>query len=226
MRELPESEVAEFRARLSGWGKNHFVQYPWREENRPLWQGLLAEAMLLRTRAEQVAPVFLEAVRRYPTIDALSLATDQDLRGLLAPLGLRWRADRFLALREELVAVGGDLPLDYARLRALPGVGDYVASAVLVLHADRPAVLVDSNVVRLVARYVGESYGPETRRKRWLRELVGRLTPTEGVRPFGYALLDLAMTVCRPRAPYCPDCPLMDRCSYALAESEVSEESS
>ena len=94
----------------------------------------------------------------------------------------------------------------------LPGVGGYVAAATAALHGGNRAAIVDSNIVRLLCRLTGNTYGGETRRKRWLLDLADQLTPEVEFRAYGYAAIDLSMTVCRPRQPSCPDCPLVDLC--------------
>lgn len=127
---------------------------------------------------------------------------------MLRPLGLHWRGPLFLAMAER-VASGGMPGDDLAALVQLPGVGPYAASAYLSMHRDKRAPIVDSNVVRLVTRILGRTHDGETRRKKWLIELVERITPSQQVRNFNFALLDLAMKVCRP-APLCDECPLAD----------------
>ncbi len=170
--------------------------------------------LLQRTRAQQVVPVYEEFLRRYPTPDLLVRESPAAFAGVIAPLGLRWRAPLMMSTAR-IVASRGDLPREAADLERLPGVGPYAAAAYLSLHRGKRAVLIDANVVRWLGRVFAFPTHAETRRKAWVRELADRLTPRRAFRAYNYAVLDLAMTVCR-RAPLCEVCPLGDgACAYA-----------
>jgi A/G-specific adenine glycosylase len=130
-------------------------------------------------------------------------------------LGLHWRAKLLRDLGRALAEGSGHVPDDYDELMALPGVGTYAASAWLSLHRSRRAVLVDSNIVRWLARMSGRPYDGETRRRVWVRELADEITPRQGVSRFNYALLDFTMLICRP-LPRCGICPFAaSMCEYA-----------
>ena len=211
--------VLEYRSAiapaLTRWGRRNARAYPWREQ-LPLWQALIAEVMLQRTRADQVVPTFSQFRDRYPSLASLALASEDELAGLVEPLGLRWRGRLLYQLVQEIVRVNGALPLEQTALEALPGVGPYTAAATLSLHANRRAVLIDSNIVRVLCRLVGATYDGETRRKRWLRELAETLTPPRAHRDYNYAVLDLAALVCLPRNPKCDECPILRWCATGL----------
>lgn len=197
---------------LLRWGPSNFQSFPWRENDVPAWQALLAEVFLQRTRAAQAASVFAKVQSCYPTIESLRLASDDELREMLRPLGLHWRSPLIISLARHLADVEGDILRTSEALQSLPGVGPYAAAATLSLHLDTRAVLIDSNIVRVLARLTGRSFGPETRRERWMRNLAESLTPKSEHRTYNYALLDLAMTVCTPRVPHCDRCPLVALC--------------
>ena len=220
MDQFPEVEpLVEHRSKivrgLTSWGRRNWREYPWREK-LPLWQALVAEVMLQRTRADQVAPTFRRFREQYPSPAALGSASDAEISGLIEPLGLRWRGRILYQLAHEIARLDGELPLDQKALEALPGVGPYAAAATLSLHANRRAVLIDSNIVRVLCRLVGSEYDGETRRKRWLRELAEAMTPPRAHRSYNYAVLDLAALVCRPRAPKCDECPILTWCRTGL----------
>ena len=197
------------------WGKRHFQSYPWRVD-LPIWQAVVAEFFLLRTRASQVVPVFERFRHCYPDTSTLVGAGEAELAALVRPLGLRWREPLFYQLALALDDLGDGLADDPDVLRSLPGVGEYVAAATASLHGGRRAVILDSNVVRLLSRLVDRPYDGETRRKRWLRDLADRVTPRLGYRSFNYAALDLAMSICLPRNPHCEECPVADICQGRL----------
>ena len=186
---------------------------------RPLMAGLIAEFLLVRTRADQVAPAFQSLQRRYPDPRSLGEAPEERLNEMIASLGLRWRSPLFVQLARAIADCHGDIPATVDELKELPGVGAYVAAATAALHGGKRASIVDSNTVRLLCRLTGQKYDGETRRKRWLLDLADRLTPEVEFRAYGYAALDLSMTVCRPRRPLCPSCPLVDLCVTGRARA-------
>jgi A/G-specific adenine glycosylase len=126
-------------------------------------------------------------------------------------LGLRWRAENILAVAQDLVdRFGGEVPSTEAELATLPGVGDYVASAVIVFGFGRPAVLLDTNTERITSRIRAR-----TAKRRWqLRLDLYQLAGSEGPdAAFNYALLDLGALVCRPTRPLCDECPIGSYCA-------------
>ena len=221
-RNVSASQARHIRRNLQRWAEVHSQAFPWRRP-RPFWQGLVAEVLLQRTRAAQAVPVFNELIRCYPTAERFANASERDIAKLLAPLGLRWRAPLLYRLATEIGRRKGRLPRVRAELEALPGVGSYGATAALRLHGGVRATIIDSNVVRVLARFVGEEFDGETRRKQWVRDLANRLTPEHDFRCFNYALLDLAMLVCVPRSPHCDRCPLAEMCATARARGGVAK---
>ena len=210
---MPSDEwVAEVRDAVLDWGATHSQYYPWRAPGLPVWQGLIAEFLLLRTRADQAASVFESIQRHYPDARSLGDAPEDRLSEMIASLGLRWRRPLFVQLARAIADRDGSIPTTVDELRELPGVGPYVAAATAALYAGNRAAIVDANIVRLLCRLTGQEYDGETRRKRWLLDLADRLTPEVEFRAYGYAALDLSMKVCRPRQPSCADCPLVDLC--------------
>jgi A/G-specific adenine glycosylase len=206
--------------RLLRWGAANYRPFPWRAETDP-WLTLLVELLLQRTRASQVAPVFEEARRRYPTAASLAAAGEAAATALMDRLGLRWRGRLLHATAVAVAARGGTPPRDPAALRALPGVGPYTAAAWLSLHAGRRAAIVDANVARWLARMTGRPYPRDPRPVRWVNALADRLTPRRAFRAYNYAVLDFTMTVCTPRAPACPTCPLRADCAYGRARAAM-----
>lgn len=198
---------------MLAWGRANFAPYPWRSRRTRPWHALSAEVLLQRTRAEQVASVYSEFVRRYPDPECLVREKPGQLREVIGSLGLHWRMPLIVQLAEKL-KTSGEVPSSLEELKTLPGVGPYAASAYLSMHRDVRALIIDSNVVRWLGRVLGVPTDPETRRKAWLRDVVDTLTPKRAFRDFNYAMLDLSMKVCRPR-PECARCPLpATLCAY------------
>ncbi len=134
-----------------------------------------------------------------------------DVEKLLYTLGLRWRAKYLKQLADELRLI--KIPLDYENLIKLPAIGDYVASAFLSLHGHKRAILIDTNVVRFVCRFIGQTSDGETRREKWFIRFIDDLTPRNRWKDFNYAILDFSMIICKQR-PLCVICPINAMCKY------------
>lgn len=199
------------------WGRDHVRAFPWRRRI-PVWQGLVAELFLQRTRADQVVPVFRDFVRLYPTARAFSRATESDCQRFTDRLGLPHRVAQLVALARYLGAHGGQLPRSVRGLEALAGIGPYCAAALTSLHRGQFAVIIDANVVRVISRYFGLPISDGSRRNAAFRALATRLTPDDHHAAYNYALLDLAATVCTPRNPSCIVCPVARRCVWRVEQ--------
>lgn len=218
---VEEFPVEEFAHRLMAWGPSAFQRYPWRKK-LPLWKGLLVEVMLQRTRADQVVPSFTTLDSRFRTAASLGDMNESEARALIEPLGLAWRIPLFLQLCRELARRKGRLPRIQSAIEKLPGVGPYAAGAALSLHGNTRALVIDSNVVRVICRVLGVPFDGETRRKSWIRELLDGMTPETDFKTFNYAVIDLAIQICRPRNPRCYECPVQTVCATGMASSSTS----
>ncbi len=168
--------------------------------------------MLQRTRVSSVLPVWQSFADRYPEPGHVLALGYEKLDELTAPIGLRWRVPLIWQLAS-ILSERGSVPRKRDELMTLPGVGEYVASALLSLHTNRRAVIVDANIVRWICRLSGDSCDGETRRKKWLINLAESLTPATTFKDYNYGALDLTMTICKTR-PDCRVCPLLELCVY------------
>jgi len=217
-------EGRTFYLQLVEWWREHARSFPWRETADP-YAVLIAELMLRRTQARQVVPVYRDFLRRYPTVALLAVADEDEVGERLRPLGLRWRISSFRQVAGRIVADhGGQVPPDKDALLALPGVGPYVAAAVLCFGYGQYAVLVDTNTVRVAGRYLGLPVHPEARRVRAVRDGIARLVPSDNPRAANLAMLDLAALVCRSRDPLCSLCPVSDGCCWRRAHRHSEDE--
>lgn len=206
-------EARWFQARLHEWGREHTRTFPWRETDDP-YRLLMAEVMLHRTQVRQVVPVYERFVSLFPDIRALALASPEAIREVMGPLGLHWRIDLVADMAAALVGrFGGRVPSDRNALLSLPGVSDYIASAVRCFAFGLADPLVDTNTVRVVGRVFGLPMKPSSRRNRRFRELLVALMDRDRPTDYNYALLDLAHLICLSRrAPECKRCPLQPSC--------------
>ncbi len=207
------STIKYFRRKVLGWVYRKPRHYPWRS-SRIKFHSLVAEILLQRTKAEQVTPVYKTFIKIYPSPAALAAGSLARIKMIIAPLGLKWRAQKLKELAEVLkTRYRGIIPCCFDDLIDLPGVGPYVASAYLSLHNNKRALLVDSNIVRLYGRFFGFKVHAESRRNRTLMNLIDLLTPPHECRRFNYTVLDLGRNICQPK-PLCPLCPVSSKCHY------------
>ena len=205
----PRCESA-FRYDLLAWFTQKRRSFPWRRPGLNPWQILMVEMCLHRTKAEQVAQVADKLLALGETPDSF-LQNHNLLRPSLDTLGLRWRSDNLVAaakfVKERLE---GRVPDNWQDLNAIPGVGDYIASAVLCFAYNRSSVLVDTNTQRISRRLLGdESKQPDWQLRLSLHESAG---PKGADVEWNQALLDLGALVCRSQAPRCGDCPVRSHC--------------
>jgi A/G-specific adenine glycosylase len=168
----------------------------------------LSEVMLQQTTVAAVTPRFERFMRRWPTIEALAAASDEDILGEWAGLGYYARARNLIACARQ-VAARGTFPTSEAELRSLPGIGEYSAAAIAAIAFGRDCAVVDTNVARVVSRL----HAIENPSRKEIREKVAAMTPAGQAGDFAQAMMDLGATVCRPRAPNCPACPLGEDCA-------------
>ena len=144
-----------FRSDLIGWFRAYGRKFPWRDVNLSPWQHLLVEMCLHRTRANQVAHVIREVTTMGGTPDAF-LANTTTLEPYLSTLGLNWRSANLTAAAEHVRSKpNGHVSDGWSELIAIPGVGDYIASAVQCFAFGRPSVLMDTNTSRIAHRVLG-----------------------------------------------------------------------
>ena len=211
----------KLQTRLMRWATEHPVDFPWRKRISR-FHAITVEILLQRTKAEQVAAVFHEFRKMFPTAKDLATSRIASVRRIIHPLGLVWRAEFLKLLGQELTKANGRIPEKYEDLIALPGVGPYAASAYLSLHRGVRQPIIDSNVVRLYCRLLERPYDGETRRKLWVSRLADQLTPKDRFKQYNYALLDFTREVCKPK-PDCENCPLTDICLGYLAKHKQGQ---
>ncbi len=209
--------ASDFAPRLLAWYDGAARVLPWRiapgsDDSPDPYRIWLAEVMLQQTTVAAVAGYFARFTERWPTIADLAAAEDADVMAAWAGLGYYARARNLLACARAVVADhGGHFPDTEAALRALPGIGDYTAASVAAIAFGRPAVVIDANVERVVARHrLIET--PLPLAKRAIRAALAPLVPAGRPGDFAQALMDLGATICTPRAPACAICPLADDC--------------
>lgn len=203
-------ETAE---RLLTWYAAHGRRLPWRGVRDPYWVWV-SEIMLQQTQVETVRPYYRRWLRRFPNVKALAAAPLQDVLAAWEGLGYYSRARNLHRAAQTVVRdYAGRLPRTVDALRALPGIGRYTAAAIASIAFGADVAVLDGNVKRVLARvsnYTGDVKTPRGETHLWT--LAQSLLPPGRAGDYNQALMDLGATVCTPRAPACPVCPLRDAC--------------
>jgi len=203
--------TAGARRRLVDWYRAERRDLPWRRTRDPyaIW---ISEAMAQQTRVETVLDYWPRFLERFPDVAALAAAAEQDVLAAWSGLGYYRRARALQAAARRIVeSHGGRFPREPAAARALPGVGPYTAGAVLSIAYDEPEALVDGNVARVLARWLGCEL-EHAAATRWAWGQAQQLVPRKGAGEWNQALMELGARVCTPRKPDCERCPLRRSC--------------
>lgn len=206
------NQIREF---LIIWGTNNFRAFPWRMTRDP-YKILLSELMLHRTQAKQVVPVYTQFIETYPTVRAMMQSTKAEMHNVLSSLGLHWRINLIYEAGVELInRFHGQIPSTKEDLLSLPGVSEYIASAVLCFTWNLPEPILDTNTVRVVGRVFGLKIKDSSRRNCKYKNLILALVDQDEPRIYNYALLDLANKICtKKRPPDCLQCPILKWCNF------------
>ncbi len=214
---LPPRTITALRRDLLAWYQTHRRDLPWRRTRDPyrIW---ISEVMLQQTQVATVIPYYQRFLESFPDLAALARADIQTVLKHWEGLGYYRRAHHLHQAARELVRTGkGRLPDQHEAFRALPGVGDYIANAVMSIAFELPRAVVDGNVKRVLSRLGGI---PDAVNRpaahRIFQRAADRLLDRGEPGSFNQALMELGALVCTPRRPNCPDCPWQTRCFARL----------
>jgi A/G-specific adenine glycosylase len=209
------------RNRLLTWYRRDGRDLPWRRTRDPykIW---VSEVMLQQTQVETVIPYYHRFLAAFPDLGALAAAPQAAVLKRWEGLGYYARARNLHRAAQVVTAqLGGRIPAEWEAFRALPGVGDYIAAAVLSIAFDRPYAVVDGNVKRVLARLLCVELPVNVQKhhaeyQRLADQLLDQAAPSD----FNQALMEIGALICRPAKPRCLGCPLKDACC-ALAGDRV-----
>jgi len=216
-RESPDAVIV---ADVLSWYAHAGRDLPWRDGRASAWGVLVSEVMLQQTPVARVEPVWREWIGRWPTPADLASATQADAVRAWGRLGYPRRAARLWECARVLVERhGGEVPVDLAALRALPGVGEYTAAAVTSFAHGGRASVIDTNVKRVLARVWLGTDGPPPGITASERVLAERILPDkpEDAAEWAVASMELGALICTARSPRCDDCPIAPRCAWRAA---------
>ena len=203
---------------LAAWFDARARDLPWRPRDplrRHPWGVLVSEIMLQQTPVDRVVPAWTQWMQRWPTPADLAGASPADAIRAWGRLGYPRRAVRLHAAAVVITQDhGGSVPDDAASLRALPGVGEYTAGAVLAFGFGRPALTLDTNVRRVIARHDAGQEFPSASVTVGERNRALGMMPSSGADRWMAALMELGALVCTSRAPDCTGCPVAPGCRW------------
>lgn len=201
-----------FASTIVSWFGECGRDLPWRhtKDAYAIW---LSEVILQQTRIVQGQAYWERMMERWPSVEALAAASEDEVLKMWQGLGYYSRARNLHEAARQVVAMGR-FPDSLKGIKALKGVGDYTAAAIACFAFGVPAAVVDGNVYRVLARYfdidvpINSSQG-----KRVFAELAQSLLPQSEAVAYNQGIMDFGAMVCTPMAPRCAECPLMVSCA-------------
>ena len=196
---------------LMRWYKLNKRNFPWRLENIDPYHVLIAEIFLRQTRAIVVERVYEKFINRYPNIDILLSASEDDLLTIMKPLGISSRVQEIKKLMKIIkIKYDGKIPINKKTLQKLPGVGEYTASAIRIFAFNRRDLMIDTNIKRMILRIYGTNNLVE------IYDNLKNLSKDVNIRDFFYMCLDFGALVCKSTSPLCHSCPIQKYCNEYL----------
>jgi len=202
---------------LVDWYNQHGRDFPWRNATDP-YHILIAEILLRRTTASAVSRVYSDFINRFDSIKSIAKARETTIARALGSLGLQ--SMRAKQLRKTASTImknhNGEIPRTREHLLSLPGVGEYIASAVRNFAYGEAVPLVDGNVIHLISRVFGIQFAGPTDSKAW--DFMTKFGGSHDAKLY-WGIIDLVATICLRRNPRCLACPVSDICLWATKGS-------
>lgn len=208
-----------FTITILRWFSENRRNLPWRETNDPyaIW---LSEIILQQTRIQQGTAYWERFMQKFPTVESLASASEDEVLRQWQGLGYYSRARNLHAAAKQIVEAGR-FPDTLEGIKRLKGVGDYTAAAIGSIAFGIPAAAVDGNVYRVLARHFGmDTPINTTEGKKIFTSLAQELLPKDEASAFNQALMDFGAIQCTPSSPRCMSCPLTETCE-ALRTGKV-----
>lgn len=210
-----EQTIRLMQSNLLTWYHFYGRHFPWRNKSCNNYEKIIAEILLQRTRAETIACFYSEFLSEYPYWRKLARANIDDLERFLRPVGLwRRRAKSILELSREMTKRNGRFPINRQEIERMPGIGQYLANAILLLCHGEPEPLLDSNMARVLERVFGPRKLADIRYDPYLQELARNVVTCIDSVNMNFALIDFSALVCTLRNPNHAQCPLSSYCKF------------
>jgi A/G-specific adenine glycosylase len=219
-----KEKVTYFGKNLILWNlENNSRKMPWKAIKDPykIW---LSEIILQQTRVEQGLAYYNKFIKKYPTINKLASAPDDEIFKMWEGLGYYSRCKNLIATaRYVSYELGGVFPNVYEQILGLKGIGPYTAAAIGSFAFNLPFAVVDGNVLRVLARFFGKDIPIDSPLgKKYFNELAQNLLDKSEPGLYNQAIMDFGATVCKPQLPLCEECMLSHQC-IAYKKNKVKE---
>jgi A/G-specific adenine glycosylase len=218
MNQKPDDELIQnIQKKLLNWFENSSRQFPWRETKDP-FKVLLAEKLLQQTSVRRdLIDIYIQLIDSWPTSWHLARADENEIRKLISPLGLHYRAKEIIRMAQDIEErFEGIVPDSLNNLLSIYGIGEYSARAILCFAFEQDVPLVDTNIARIFIRVFGvlDCMPANPARNKKLIELAEILLPKGRSRRFNWALIDHGALICSARRPLCTSCPINRFCDF------------
>jgi A/G-specific adenine glycosylase len=212
--------IERFIQPLLEWFYRYGRQFPWRDNASTPYSKIIAEILLQRTHAEMVSKQFIPFLSRFGNWEELANAKDDEIADFLKPLGI-WKRKTISLKNLSLIMMERYeiFPSTREELEKLPGVGQYIASSILLFIFNQPEALLDVNMARVLERYFGPRQLADIRYDPYLQKLAKEVVNNPDPVSTNYAILDLAALICTNRNPECIKCPLNKECLFNLSNN-------
>ncbi|MCX6124685.1 MAG: hypothetical protein NTV34_08045 [Proteobacteria bacterium] len=217
--------VEQIHSKLTAWYRLNAKPLPWRNlwtEHRDPWHIWVSEVMLQQTVISVVIPVYHRFLIQFPTAAHLAATDSETVRLAVRGLGYYRRFDLLHKATKTLVSdLKGHWPRDFESWKALPGVGDYTASAIASITLDLPHGVVDGNVERVMCRLLDIRSAPNLPHlKKHFKSLMDLLTRQGDPGSLNQSVMELGQNVCTPTKPKCEICPITKNCLSFAHQSQ------
>lgn len=207
-----------FNQKILSWYNKNKVEFPWRTTDDPykIW---VSEIMLQQTQVTTVIPYYNKWIVKFPTLNDVAKASDEDLFKYWEGLGYYNRVNNFrIACNEVIEKFNGKVPSSKTDLMQLKGIGDYTSSAIASIAFNKKNYVIDGNVKRIMSRVLClKDYSKASMNR--LSEFLLENMPLKKPGDFNQGLMDLGRNICKPRNPECNSCPIESSCQANLTKS-------
>lgn len=182
---------------------------------------MISEVLLQQTVAERVSEPYKRIIKRYPDFKSLAGADIDFLDKNIQPLGLHYRSELIIKIAKTVIEKYQTFPEDEKKIKSLPGVGDYIGDVILCHVFNKKKLPIDTNVYRLICRYIGIQYPPKIKKYKEKAHKEASLLVDNTDKPpdLHYSILDFTAKVCTYYNPKCQECIFKKNCEYAKSRN-------
>ncbi len=206
---MESDKIDKFRISLLKWYGKHRRPFPWRMNPTP-YRVWISEIMLQQTQAKSALPYFNRFLKRFPDMESLANASEEEILAHWSGLGYYSRARNLHKAARRIVEFHkGVFPTDHKTVLSLPGIGRYTAGAICSIAFNQRQPVVDGNIRRVIARLRGSrSRVPE----KYYWDRMAEWVPEKQASSFNQGMMELGAVICLPTQPLCPKCPVRRFC--------------